>query len=374
MKSFSVIVQLTLSCNMRCKHCYEIDQNYPRNTMKIKTLENIICKLQNEFDSVHYLWFGGEPLLAGLSVFQRIVDFQKEYSKETSKISNAIQTNGLLLDDKYFSFFKKHQFNISVSFDGLANDILRENTDLVKKRIALFNNEEYNLGVLSTIHKMNYRDQINIYESFKQQKSRFKFNRIFSANDSSKEWLIEDDSYLDYMKIFFDYWMHDLSGVSFSPFTDYLMLLLNYPSRSCENAGCLYKWLSINPSGDIYPCTRIHDKKYSMGNINTVSYISEIYDSKTYEDMVKKAIIRRKLCIENCEVYYYCNGGCNAMAINEASLESNDTQYCRFNEKFIPYVKEYLSRLDNLGNINPIVLDLIKNRPHLKRDNVHESN
>ena len=364
MKSFYVIVQTTLACNMRCKHCYEEGQNNNAFVMSESTLENLIKKLQKEFDSVRYLWFGGEPLLAGLDFFKKAIYFQNKYKRKNTTIENSIQTNGLLLNDSFLNFFKENDFKVSVSYDGPSDAFVRDSGDIVFKRIIKAKGFFPGIGILSTIHKYNFTKQIEMYNFFRDGEFNFKFNRIFlTKNHNSKDWLIDNKEYLEYQKEFFMYWLHDKKGVLFSPFSDYVRLILNHKTRSCENTGCLYRWLSVSPSGDIFPCTRIFDDEYNVGNINDVNLITEVFDTQKYQQIVKKSIVRRKQCLSDCELYYYCNGGCNAMSINETSLDKSGTQYCEFNKGFIPFVKKTIEDLQNNINeyddINPGVLALI---------------
>lgn len=42
---------------------------------------------------------GGEPTLAGLPFFETLVEFQKRYGRNGQSVSNALQTNGMVLDE-----------------------------------------------------------------------------------------------------------------------------------------------------------------------------------------------------------------------------------------------------------------------------------
>ena len=104
-KRIQIIAQTTLACNLRCKHCYEADCDYQHGVMSDAILEKIIRLSLESYDEVSFLWFGGEPLMAGLDFFKKIVQYQKIYKKETHKIENAIQTNAILINKEYIDFF-----------------------------------------------------------------------------------------------------------------------------------------------------------------------------------------------------------------------------------------------------------------------------
>jgi uncharacterized protein len=363
--SFSVIIEPTLGCNFRCKHCYECQTNYENSVMDLDVLETIIEKCQKEYQEISYLWFGGEPLLAGHHFFEQIILLQEKYKNENQIIRNSIQTNGSLLDDWFLSFFSNHQFSVSVSYDGDHHNVLRQDQDVVLNHIKEMISQNIPVGIISTIHKFNVNDQIAMYEAFKKLGVNFKFNRIFKSNHlMSERYLIHHQTYTNEMKHFFNLWLNDLEGVDFSPFTDYVKLVLNYPSRSCEHSGCLYKWLSIDPKGDIYPCTRLYESPFNMGNIKDYVYISDSFESESFNQLLSKAILRRKQCQSTCDVYYYCNGACNANSYLETDLSIPFTELCHFNQAFIPFVKNRIHELIQSQIIlNPAIKKLIENRP-----------
>ena len=63
---------------------------------------------------IQFVWQGGEPTLMGKAFFRKVIKFQNQYSAG-KKISNAIQTNGILLDDEWCEFLAANQFLVGVS-------------------------------------------------------------------------------------------------------------------------------------------------------------------------------------------------------------------------------------------------------------------
>lgn len=103
-EAFQIIVQTNLSCNIRCKHCYEADGNYPTQIMSFLVLEKIISLAQKQYKKISYLWFGGEPLIAGIDFYKKVVELQKKFNND-NEIKNSIQTNGILLNEDFIEFF-----------------------------------------------------------------------------------------------------------------------------------------------------------------------------------------------------------------------------------------------------------------------------
>lgn len=110
------------ACNLKCSYCYynhknQTQDNYKR--MSLSTLENFIKQYLSIFDGeVVFVWHGGEPLIAGVDFYEHVVDFENKYKKDTHIITNAIQTNGTLINSDWCIFFKKNDFKVSISIDG----------------------------------------------------------------------------------------------------------------------------------------------------------------------------------------------------------------------------------------------------------------
>ncbi len=66
---------------------------------------------------VTFTWQGGEPTLLGVEFFQEVVRLQRKYA-DGRRVSNAIQTNGTLLDDAWCAFLTDHGFLVGLSVDG----------------------------------------------------------------------------------------------------------------------------------------------------------------------------------------------------------------------------------------------------------------
>ncbi len=116
-------------CNLDCEYCYYLHKEdlYPKNKswrMSPETLETYIKQYIEAQpagpEEVTFAWQGGEPTLLGLDFFKRIVELEKKYARPGQKIANALQTNGVLLDEEWSEFFKQEGFLIGLSIDGPA--------------------------------------------------------------------------------------------------------------------------------------------------------------------------------------------------------------------------------------------------------------
>ena len=68
-----------------------------------------------------FSWHGGEPTVLGLGFFQEIIDLQRRHRPPGRRIANGIQTNGLLVDEAWATFFAAERFSVGLSLDGPAD-------------------------------------------------------------------------------------------------------------------------------------------------------------------------------------------------------------------------------------------------------------
>jgi serine-type anaerobic sulfatase-maturating enzyme len=113
------------ACNLDCKYCFYLSKESLPNgpgsgQMSDETLELFIRQYIEGVTGpeVVFSWQGGEPTLRGLDFFQRVVTLQKKYAKPNQRVENDLQTNGVLLNEKWAAFLKEHRFLVELSIDG----------------------------------------------------------------------------------------------------------------------------------------------------------------------------------------------------------------------------------------------------------------
>ena len=112
-------------CNIDCKYCFYLEKEklYPdagKNwRMDDETLELYVRHYIEAQDvpEVNFAWQGGEPTLMGVDFYRRATELQAQYANGKT-ITNAFQTNGILLDDEWGEFLSEHGFLVGLSVDG----------------------------------------------------------------------------------------------------------------------------------------------------------------------------------------------------------------------------------------------------------------
>ena len=126
-------------CNLRCRYCFYDDVSNSRACKNMGLLSHEMAKelIEKAFaatedgGSVHFLFQGGEPTLAGLDFFRFFLETERSMQRKIS-VFHSIQTNGICLDEEWASFFKiETLFFVGISLDGT-----RENHDLYRMDAA----------------------------------------------------------------------------------------------------------------------------------------------------------------------------------------------------------------------------------------------
>ena len=113
---FQVVVKpIGPICNLRCTYCFYLgtEMFYPKGEawrMSDETLQTFVRQYvdaqPHAIPDIFFSFQGGEPTLMGLDFYRRVVELQQKCVPPEKRISNLIQTNGVLLDDEWCEFLE----------------------------------------------------------------------------------------------------------------------------------------------------------------------------------------------------------------------------------------------------------------------------
>ena len=174
-------------CNLDCKYCFYLEKEklYPGErkwAMSEEVLETYVRQYIEAQDGpeVYFAWQGGEPTLLGVEFFQRVVELQQKYAGG-KRISNALQTNGTLLDDAWCEFFAEHAFLVGLSVDGPAelHDKYRVDKnggttfDAVMRGLGFLQKHGVDFNTLTVVNRGNADQPSEVYRFLKEIGSEF---------------------------------------------------------------------------------------------------------------------------------------------------------------------------------------------------------
>ena len=334
-------------CNMRCKYCFYADVSNMRSVcsygmMTKETVTKILKNLQAELtegDRISFAFQGGEPTLAGLSFFEHFVSVVSGWKGVS--VSYALQTNGVLLDENWCAFLKKHNFLVGISFDLLpdAHGAVRvdEKGKSTYKRVAesikLLKKYRVEFNVLCTLTNSLARHPEKAWKELKRLEIDYvQFTPCIDDFESTGSvYALTPRRFAYFYSNLFQYWYNDYQKgnyLSVKFFDDVVNLLVLGRPTSCGMNGVCNPQLVVEADGSAYPCDFYCLDQYKLGNLTSES-VTELLVSSAAERFTRRPTDIPALCKE-CKYKAFCGGNCPRMRREICCLA--DDGYCGYQD------------------------------------------
>lgn len=391
------------ACNLNCEYCFYLEKKAlfgegehcrMSDAVLSSFIENYV--ISQPTPVVEFVWQGGEPTLAGLDFFRKVVREQKKYRGEKT-IRNSLQTNGTLLTDEWCAFLKKNEFMVGISLDGPEeiHDTYRRNRKgngtfkEVMRGLRLLRKHGVEYNVLASVARNTARHPSEVYSFLKSEGVEFiQFTPVIeripdeetrasglhlALPSKLKEeemqteitpWTVMPEEYGDFLIAIYEDWVRcDVGSVFVMNFEWALNAWIGNPSPVCIHAQQCGRAVVIEHNGDVYACDHFVYEPYRLGNI--------IDD--TLERMVEKSIdtgfgVVKEVALpgwcRECPVLRACRGGCPKHRFRKSPAGEPGLHYlCEGYRKFFLHIRKYLHAMAQiLENGLPAsrVMDAIK--------------
>jgi uncharacterized protein len=117
-----LILQSTPFCNINCEYCY-LPARDDRHRMPFDIVESAVrFVFDNGLAAPDFtiVWHSGEPLVLPVDWYRQAFASAARGAPAGTKLPHSVQTNGMLVDDAWCSFFQEHAVRVGVSLDGPA--------------------------------------------------------------------------------------------------------------------------------------------------------------------------------------------------------------------------------------------------------------
>lgn len=364
MDRINVIIKTTNDCNLRCKYCYNSESWHKIESLPLERFEKLINVLAKDFREICLVWHGGEPTTLGLDYFKKVVEIENSAHQVNGVvIRNSFQTNGTLVDPEWVKFFKKYNFKVGLSFDGVNSDKYRQQSQKTLNAISLMQKKGLKTSCMAVVADDDY-DLIENYEYFKKIGCAVEFSYVFMEGGAKEMAGLTKETFVDKYIRFIDHWFVDKEGVDVRLIETYIAMAMGSYYRICSNSSCHGKYLSIYPDGTLYNCGRENMSKYPFGNVDEMQSFGEIYNSDGFRELVKGSIERRNICKATCEFFNECAGGCADCAVTEGRINQPAQFSCYFFKKVYSHIKAKMQKIKEdkvpLSELNPAVSRTLK--------------
>jgi uncharacterized protein len=340
-------------CNLNCEYCYFLSKEmlYPGDRFRMADglLEEYIRQLLEFHDTplVTVAWQGGEPTMMGLDFFRRSVELVDRYRRPGQQIEFTIQTNGVLINDKWADFFKENGFLVGLSVDGPRelHDAYRVETrgkgsfDRVMAGHQHLKDAGVDVNVLCTVHAANQAHPLEVYRFFRDEMG-VRFIQFIPIVERTTEsllplanlgWSTErkgkrplyvqagnrvtdrsvgSEAFGRFLSDVFDEWVKaDVGTVYVQHFDVALANWFGEPPGLCVFSETCGLALALEHNGDLYSCDHYVEPDYLLGNIAETPMADLVASDKQTRFGAAKRDSLPQYCLD-CEVRFACHGGC----------------------------------------------------------------
>jgi uncharacterized protein len=317
-------------CNLNCEYCYYLVKKnlYPDFDHFLMT-DDILEKYINQHiealteDTIFFSWHGGEPLLAGIEFYRKVLRFQSSANHSGRTILNGIQTNATLVDDEWCRFLAANNFIIGISIDGPAplHDIFRKTKDggptfsKVLSGFQLMKKHNIIPEVLCVVNSENVKHPLEIYNFFKQMGAKYitflpLVERVPGSASEVSVRSVPSFEFGRFLSLIFDEWVqNDIGNVKIQIFEEAARTAFKQDHTLCifkEDCGGVPV---IEHNGDFYSCDHYVDKDHFLGNINDHPLSYFLDDERQVNFGRAKSGTLPEYC-KVCDVRPMCNGEC----------------------------------------------------------------
>lgn len=372
-------------CNLDCSYCFYLEKEklYPERKSQWKmdpsTLEAFIKQQidAQDYPEVTIAWQGGEPTLMGLEFFERAMELVDKHNPERKRIINTFQTNGVLINDAWCSFFKKNNFLIGLSIDGPEefHDAYRVNRagkpthTKVINALNCLKKHGVEFNTLTVVNNLNVHHPIKVYEYLKslgstviqfipliERKARTPNQQgltligpDYQLEADITEWSVDSLAYGQFLSEIFKVWVkRDIGSIWVQMFEQTFAAWCEQPPQMCHFAENCGSALALEANGDVYNCDHYVYPEYKLGNLHETS-IREMNLSQQSLDFGRAKRQTLSSDCQKCEFKFACHGGCPKHRFIRSSSGKADHNYlCQGYKEFFKNSKPYMTVMRDL--------------------------
>jgi uncharacterized protein len=294
---------------------------------------------------VSFAWQGGEPTLAGLAFFRKVIELQKRFG-QGRQIENAFQTNGTTLNDEWCEFLAANGFLVGISIDGpeALHDAYRTDRNgkptyrKVVRGIELCKKHGVEFNTLTVVNRKNVEKPLEVYRLLREIGSQYiqfiplverkadeasnrlglglahppdaKSLTIEKVEPQVTEWSVSPKALGDFYCKIFDRWVtRDVGKVFVQLFDVTLGKWVGSPGGVCMYAETCGRAMAMEHNGDVYACDHYVYPGYKVGNVMEQS-LAEMADSQQMSNFGRAKLDGLTQECLDCPVRFCCNGDC----------------------------------------------------------------
>jgi len=307
---------------------------------------------QKQIAKVYIIFHGGEPLLIGDSVIISYIDIITNVLDGMISLEFSLQTNGVLLSDKFLVEAEKRKLGISLSVDG-PEEIHNKNRK-VRNGIGSFEKVMSGITKLKR-HPALFQGVIGVIDPYSEPNEIFNF---FSTNELYNiDLLLPDanysrpplyreftpDIYTNWLIKSFDIWFDCYQEISFRTYENILKKLMGIESSTDFFGFGNLDYLTIETDGSYHTSDILKVAYENASRIGISLKTDPICNAAAHERVVEynSLLLEENLpkkCTK-CQINKICSGGSLPHRYSVNNNFDNPTIYCNEMMALISHAK-----------------------------------
>jgi uncharacterized protein len=310
------------ACNLRCSYCFYLEKKdlfgrTQSTRMREDTLEAFVREYIAAQDTpeITFGWQGGEPTLRGLHFFRKVVELQRTYA-DGRKISNALQTNGMLIDAEWAEFLASNDFLVGINIDGPQQlhdahriDAQQAGTHArVLQGLGHLKSHGVEFNTLTVVSRANARYPLKVYRYLKEIGSRY--IQFIPLVERESRWSVSPVAYGEFLVAVFQEWVqHDVGSTFVQMFDNALGSWIGEGASLCVFAQTCGRQVVVEHDGSVFACDHYVDPEYRLGRLqeNTFAGMLDSHKQRRFGEAKRDTLPAQ---CRRCEFRFACNGGC----------------------------------------------------------------
>lgn len=377
-----LIIQPSPFCNINCDYCYLAERD-SHNRMPISVLKQALERLFADGligDQLSIVWHAGEPLAMPILFYEEAFKAIASLPIPQDKIAHSIQSNGMLINERWCSFIAAHDIRLGLSIDGPAfiHDAHRKTRNgkgthsQVMKGVEILRQNKISFHVIAVVTEQALDFPDEVFQFFLDHDIRqvgFNIEELEGINGTSS--LVKDrvdQRVKNFFRRLYELQKSCNGAIRIREFDRAYQAVALGAIGDDQNAAIRndqvepFAIISVAYDGRIstFSPELLGMKSLDYGDFNFGSVMtdgfSEIASSDKFQRVLRDVKAGVSLCAKACEYFSLCGGGAPSNKYYEnGSFASTETMFCRYTIK--TPIDIILEDLESSLGINQQTLD-----------------
>ena len=300
----------TLACQASCTYCFARKTGGVMDEATATASLDLIARIAPAGRDFRVTFHGGEPLLAGMGFYRRILP--QLVSRFGRRVHLSVQSNLWGMTDELAELFAEYRVSVGTSLDGPKDMCTAQRGEgYYEKNMAgqeMLRRHGIAAGTICTFtDKSAYRAA----EVFRESTLPYAVHGAVPVLEDEKSGGAVSPYEMKKVLIdSYEAYKNDPAHCRITTIDAMARGVFDGKGTTCTFFNCLGTFAAIDPDGDVYACQRFCGlKQYSLGNVRGNLTEADILNSPGYALLLSAQDGKKTVC-GDCVHWDHCMGGC----------------------------------------------------------------